>query len=374
MALASWKYTRGARGPIGKIIASVISPEAKNPSKNNTNQKALPVITALYTKLGDLETRPSDISQVIVKQKRAGALDSLISITARVPRGRPLEWTAWDLSLAAQGTPYRLSDCLSDEKKQVMTFTFQSDRKKDPRVELIVFPSDKFFSFTAKMAIIGVIEADTSYQTIVAFLSIPEQASVSLVPVKKQSALVAQLADQYHKEVIIRLPLEPAGKIPDDFFGPIIMVHYTKEAIHSIIAQAMTKVPNFSGFNNLWGSRALEDSRIMGIVCNEIKKAHGYFIETRATKNSVVSSVCENIGLPDKEIDAVVGEKSNRADIEKQLRNYAATAQANGTIIVEAPINAPFVAALKASVPMLKRNGIRLVPASEIVINKEKLN
>jgi polysaccharide deacetylase 2 family uncharacterized protein YibQ len=41
---------------------------------------------------------------------------------------------------------------------------------------------------------------------------------------------------------------------------------------------------------------------------------------------------------------------------------------------VEAPINAPFVAALKASVPMLKRNGIRLVPASEIVINKEKLN
>jgi polysaccharide deacetylase 2 family uncharacterized protein YibQ len=136
----------------------------------------------------------------------------------------------------------------------------------------------------------------------------------------------------------------------------------------------MTKVPNFSGFNNLWGSRALEDSRIMGIVCNEIKKAHGYFIETRATKNSVVSSVCENIGLPDKEIDAVVGEKSNRADIEKQLRNYAATAQANGTIIVEAPINAPFVAALKASVPMLKRNGIRLVPASEIVINKEKLN
>ena len=67
----------------------------------------------------------------------------------------------------------------------------------------------------------------------------------------------------------------------------------------------------------------------MGIVCDEIKKAHGYFIETRVTKNSVAPTLCENIGVPAKEIDAVVNDKSKQADIEKQLRNYAAAAQAN---------------------------------------------
>ena len=70
--------------------------------------------------------------------------------------------------------------------------------------------------------------------------------------VKKQSALVAQLAEQYHKEVIIRLPLEPAGKIPSDFTGPVIMVHYTKEAIQTIIAEASRK------------SRIFPDSTISG--------------------------------------------------------------------------------------------------------------
>jgi Uncharacterized protein conserved in bacteria len=367
--LMTWRYGRGARGPIAKIISSVLPTETKNHPKNNTNQKAPPVITALYKKLSDLEVRPTDISQSVRREK--APTDSLIAITAHVPRGRPLEWIVWNVSQAAQGTTYRLSDCLLDEKKQVSVLTFVSDRSKAAPVELTLLQSDKFFSFTAKMAIIGEIGADTSYQTIVAFLSVPEQVSISLVPVKKQSALIAQLAEQYHKEVILRLPLEPTGKIPSDFAGPVIMVHYTKEAIHSIIAEAMAKVPNFSGFNNLWGSRALEDSRIMGIVCNEIKKAHGYFIETCSTKNSVVPSLCESIGLPAGEIDATLNDKSKQVDFEKQLRNYAAAAQANGTIIVAAPINAPFIAALKASVPVLKRNGIRLVPVSEIVIHKE---
>jgi polysaccharide deacetylase 2 family uncharacterized protein YibQ len=352
-------------------MASVFSHEAKNPSKNNTSQKALPIITSLYKKLGDLEAHPSDISQVLLKKKNTESLDSLIAITAHVPKGRPLEWIVWSVSQAAQGTTYRLSDCVIDDKKQMMAFTFESDRKKETPVELSVFQREKYFSFTAKMAIIGEIASDTSYQTIVDFLSVPEQVSVSLVPVKKQSTLIAQLAEQYHKEVIIRLPLEPSGKIPSDFTGRVIMVHYTKETIHSIIEESMVKVQNFSGFNNLWGSRALEDSRIMGIVCNEIKKAHGYFIETKATKNSVVSSLCENIGLPAGEIDATLPDKVKQADLEKHLRNFAATAQANGAIIVAASINAPFVAALKSSIPMLKRNGIRLVPVSEIVIHKE---
>ena len=334
----------------------------------------MPIITAIHKKLDDLEARPSDISQVLLKKKNKESVDSLIAITARVPRGRPLEWIVWNVSQAAQGTTYRLSDCVSDEKKQTVAFTFESERKKDPSIGLAVFQSEKYFSFTAKMAIIGEIAGDTSYQTIVDFLSVPEQVSVSLVPVKKQSSLIAQLADQYHKEVIIRLPLEPAGKIPSDFTGRVIMVHYTKETIHSIIEESMAKVQNFSGFNNLWGSRALEDSRIMGIVCNEIKKAHGYFIETKSTKNSVVSFICETIGLPAKEIDVELKDKSKQTDLEKQLRMFAAAAQENGAIIVAAPINAPFVAALKASISMLKRNGVRLVPASEIVINKDAIN
>jgi uncharacterized protein len=372
LVLAAWKYSRGMHGHLEKMISLVISPESKNPSKNNTSQKVPPIIAAIDKKLGDLEARPSDITRVFLKKNNTASADSLISLTAHVPKGRPLEWIVWNISQAARGTAYRLSDCLSDEKKQVISFAFEPDRKKGPRVELTVLQSEKYFSFTATMAIVGEIAGDTSYQTIVAFLSVPEQLSVSLVPVKKQSALVAQLAEQYHKEVIIRLPLEPAGKIPGDFTGPVIMVHYTKETIHSILGEAMTRVPNFSGFNNLWGSRALEDSRIMGIVCGEIKKAHGYFIETRPTKNSVALSVCENIGLPYKEIDAMVNEKSKQADIEQQLRSFAATAQSNGAIMVQAPMNMQFVAALKASIPMLKRNGIRLVPASEMVINKEK--
>lgn len=366
MVLMSWRY---ARGPVAKDSVTVLPAEIKSHPQNTSNQKSPPVIAALYQKLGDLEARPADISQTTRRGK--AFTDSLIIVTARVPRGRPLEWTVWELCQTVKGAAYRAADCFLDEKKQSCALTFVPDRAKAPSVELTVLQSDRFFSGTAKMAVIGEIGSDTSYQTVVAFLSVPEPVSISLLPSKKQSALIAQLADQYHKEVIVRIPLEPEGRIPTDFAGQVIMVHFTKEAVHAIVAEAVAAVPNFSGFNNLWGSRALEDSRLMGIVCNEILKTHGYFIETRATKNSVALSICESIGLPAGEINTVVNEQSKQTDLEKQFRNYAATAQANGSIIVSISINARVVAALKASVGLFKRNGIRLVPVSEIVIRKE---
>jgi polysaccharide deacetylase 2 family uncharacterized protein YibQ len=353
-------------GPADSIASQKI------PLKNNTRQKVLPIITALYKKLGELEAKPSDIMHVSGANAADFALDRLVQISAKIPRGRPIELVVWDLAQSAKEASYRLSDCMSDEKKQSCLLTFDPERAQGPRISLSVFRSEKYFSSTARLAVVGEIDGDTSYQSIVSFLSIQEPLTISLVPIKKRSALTAQLAEQYHKEVVIRLPLEPMGKIPDDFAGKVILVHFSKEIIQSVLADAQKMIPNFSGFENLWGSRALEDSRVMGIIAENIKKTHGYFIESRTTKNSVLPRLSETLGFPLREIGSSIAETTKQAAVEKQLYLCAATAQANGSMIVSIPINPQSVAALKASIPWLKQNGIRLAAVSEIALNKEK--
>ena len=110
----------------------------------------------------------------------------------------------------------------------------------------------------------------------------------------------------------------------------------------------------------------------MGIIAEDLKKTGGYFVESRTTKNSVLPRLSESLDFPFGEIGVSVGETAKQAVIEKQLRQCAATAQANGSMIMAVPVTAQSVAALKASMPWLKQNGVRLANISEIVPGRKK--
>jgi len=349
-------------GPIARI---------KPPLKNTTGRNESALLNALSSSLAEFEIRFSDMSRAgskTVEPPPTG--DTIVTYRARIPRGRPLEWIAWNISQTAAGAGYVLSDCLLDEKKQVCTFLLLSTDKKNPPVQLIAQRSENYMKDAARLALIGEIAADTTYPMIVHFLSIPEPIAVSVISGKQQTALIAQLADRYHKEIIIRLPLEPASKIPSDLGCPVIMVHYTKEMIQALFSQTLKAVPHFSGFGNFWGARALEDSRIMTLVFQEIKKNHGYFIETPTTKNSVARGLARTLGVPFEETSGTINDKIRQIDIEKQLRAYAATAQNNGVALVSITINTPAVSAIRAMLPWFKQNGITLVFPSQILTHK----
>ena len=338
------------------LVATAAQPQVKN----TTGTGGLSLESVLRKKLGELEVRPADITAKVLQQ------DHTVIIQAVVPRGKPPEWIVWQLSAAADGTPYRVSDCIFDEKKQSFTMQFVSLSKKDPQVTLVLLNSERYSSGTALMAFVVENLEDTAYQIAVSLLSFPEPLSVSIAPMGKKAALIAQLADQYKKEVIIRLPLEPTGKVPGEFENATIMVHYPREKIHSIISDAVKHLPNAKGFSNLWGSRGLEDSRLTGIVFDEIKKQRGYFIEAPATKNSVAASVAASMGLPYAEMGGRL-EKSAPADLLAEIKRYAAIAQVKGAITVHGSASRQLCDALKAALPFLRQNGIRLAYVSEIV-------
>lgn len=285
---------------------------------------------------------------------------------AAIPKGKPLEWIVWQLSTAVEGTAYRVSDCTADERKPACTMVFSSASKRDPQITLALAASDRFFSGTARMGFVVENLEDTAYQVAVAMLSFPEPITVSLAPAGKKAFLIAQLAEQYKKEVIIRLPLEPVGKVPKEFEQLTIMVHYSPEAIRRIISDAVKHVPNVKGFSNLWGSRALEDSRVMTIVLDEAKKLHGYFVATKSAKNPVAGPIAARIGLPYEEIGVRL-EKTAATDLLAEIKHYAAVAQAKGSLLVRCSGTRQTGEALRAALPFLKQNGIQLAFVSEIL-------
>jgi polysaccharide deacetylase 2 family uncharacterized protein YibQ len=343
-----------------KYLAFFLHNTASAGIKKTTIAKHLPIETALYKKLLSMECRASDIKTHSSSNAHA------IVMQASIPRGRPLEWGVNALYQVAEGTSYEVSDCIVDEKKQSACITFAPHAKNNPVVTLTIVSSERYYTGTARMALIVENLEDTSYQIAVSLLSFSEPLSVSIIPGSKKAALIAQLADQHRKEVIIRLPLESQGSMPASVAQSAIMVHFSKDAINAMAESAVHDIPNFTGFTNALGSRACEDSRVMNIILANIRKQHGYFIETRTTKNSVAASVATALDCPFTEVNARI-EKRTAPDIAAELRRLGAGAQVNGTMAASVTASKQLADALTEARAWFRQNGIKLVFVSEIV-------
>jgi Uncharacterized protein conserved in bacteria len=190
-----------------------------------------------------------------------------------------------------------------------------------------------------------------------------------MVSSRHLSAWTAQIANEYKKEILIMLPMEPLPKTFSQYDQSQIKIHYQEEEIKTIIKDAIEAIPSFSGFCNFYGNRVLEDSRVMKIVYNEIQKHHGYFLITTNSKKSVAKTIASEMKLPYQKIDYTLNSDNPTSTIADSLRYCAILAQKTGKVLIRGHASESLLIALQNTLPQLKQNGIRLVYVSEILIH-----
>jgi polysaccharide deacetylase 2 family uncharacterized protein YibQ len=293
--------------------------------------------------------------------------DTAIEIRAALPRGRPFEWVVWHLSTAASGTSYRVDDCTCAPDNRGCTIRFTSTVSGRPVIVLSATWASRYFSESARLAIVIKDFGFAADKTTIDYLSFPEPLTVALVPSRKLSSWTAQISKEYKKEIIVLQPMEPAPAKRKGAGAACIMIHYPEERLRSIVAGAAAAVPNFAGFCNSGGARVLEDSRVTNIVFSEIKKRHGYFIEEAATRKSVAPAIARSLSLPYASIDVTIDTTLKLARVQELIDRYAAEAQKCGSSIICSKATDVFIRALKNELPRLKKNGIRLSYVSELL-------
>jgi polysaccharide deacetylase 2 family uncharacterized protein YibQ len=104
----------------------------------------------------------------------------------------------------------------------------------------------------------------------------------------------------------------------------------------------------------------------MNIVLANARKQHGYFLETRTTKNSVVAQVASALDCPFSQVNARI-EKKTAPDILADLKRFGVQAQSGGSCVASVSAGRQLCDALISARPWFRQNGIRLVFVSEIV-------
>lgn len=329
--------------------------------KSQSSKKELSFDSVLIRCFEDLEVPRPQIP------KDLSSPDSALNIKISVPKGKPMEWVIWYISSSLSSAGYDLKDCSFESERKGAYLHLKATEKNLPQLKLNVLRSSTFFSQTAKMAILVEDFGFKADETTVAFLSFPEPISVSVVSSRRLSTWTAQIANEYKKEILIMLPMEPLPKSFSRYDGTQIKIHYPEEKIKTIIKDAAEAIPSFAGFCNFYGKRVLEDSRVMKIIFKEIQKHHGYFIITSESKKSIAESMAEKTRLPYQKIDFTINSDNSAKLIGDSLRYCAVLAHKTGKVLVRGRASASFISALQNTLPQLKQNGIQLVYVSEIL-------
>jgi polysaccharide deacetylase 2 family uncharacterized protein YibQ len=319
----------------------------------------------LTGRLTALETHESDI------HTRFFLEDSLKEITAKIPRGLPIEWIVWKIIDGCERYDFSCTDCIYNERRATTRCTFEPSDNSKATIELTLKRSELYYSRTARIAFLVEDFGFEANQTTIEFLSFSEPLTVGLLPTQQSTQWTAQIANEYNKEIVIQLPLEPKIKKPEMKNVSMIMVHHTESEIENYIREATEHIPHFSGVTPMWGSRALEDRRVTGIIMKSIRREGVYFVESGENKNSVAAELAGQLSVPLVAVDYTLRTDNTEQSIEEQLRRVIVRAHHTGTIVVGTSMHREFIVQLTALLPTFRSQGVTLSYISDFIKNSD---
>jgi uncharacterized protein len=169
------------------------------------------------------------------------------------------------------------------------------------------------------------------------------------------------------KEVLLHLPMEPAG-YPRVRPGPGVILRSQSDAeIVRTLESDLATVPGAVGVNNHMGSVATADPRVMRVVARVLSDRGLYFLDSRTTDATVGEQTAEEASVPAVSRRVFLDDVESEDAISKQLAELVRRARAEGSAVAIGHPYPATLAVLEREMPGLEARGIRLVKVGELV-------
>lgn len=196
-------------------------------------------------------------------------------------------------------------------------------------------------------------------------LGVPVTGAV--IPAAPYARSEAQRLHAFGLEEIIHLPMQPkdpANHHPRDQF---ILTDSSDAEITALLDAALLAVPYAKGVNNHMGSRLTSDPQAMRRVLVQFKERGLFFVDSKTAPTTVAFSLARQLGMKTVLRDVFLDDVQSYEHSSAQIRRLVDVARRNGKALA---IGHPFPStldALRDAVPWLKKQGIEIVPVSQLV-------
>ncbi len=126
----------------------------------------------------------------------------------------------------------------------------------------------------------------------------PLPLAVAVLPARPASEETARLARDNGKEVLLHLPMEPAGFPRRDPGSGAVLLDHSEDEIRGLIRLHLEKLGHVSGVVNYMGSAFMRDRDLMRAALLEVKARGLYFMESPSSIESVLPETAGKLGVP----------------------------------------------------------------------------
>ena len=189
----------------------------------------------------------------------------------------------------------------------------------------------------------------------------------AVLPGVAYSAAAARALARGGKEVLLHLPMEPAG-YPKVRPGPGVILRSQSDAeIVRTLESDLATVPGVVGVNNHMGSAATADPRVMRVVAGVLSDRGLFFLDSRTTDATVAERTAEEASVPAVSRRVFLDDVETEEAVSRQLAELVRRAREEGSAVA---IGHPYPATLtvlEREMPGLAARGVRLVRVGELV-------
>ncbi len=194
--------------------------------------------------------------------------------------------------------------------------------------------------------------------------------TLSILPFKPYSGIIAKLAYDKDKDVIVHLPMEPHDKENYGLEEKMLSGGMRSGDVIKLLDEAFVSVPFAKGISNHMGSKATEDAALMRTVMTYLKKRRLLFVDSLVTPESVCSGVARRVGICFTQRDVFIDNENDAAAIRARLEELAGKARADGVAVGIGHDRPLTVRVLEEEIPRLEREGFRFINVSEALREK----
>jgi uncharacterized protein len=195
--------------------------------------------------------------------------------------------------------------------------------------------------------------------------TLPEDVTLAFAPYGSSLQRWVDKARGEGHEVLLQVPLEPAGYPEKNPGEHTLLVSNDRAASQQDMAWVLSRVTSYAGVMNYMGGRFTGDERALTRFLGEIGHRGLFYLDDGSSPLSRAATVGTGLQVPVVTGDLVLDRQRSRASIERELASLEAIARSRGLAVGVASAFPASVAALADFAREAGERGIVVVPASD---------
>jgi len=198
-------------------------------------------------------------------------------------------------------------------------------------------------------------------------IELPGPVSYAVLPATPNSRVLALLAHQRGKEVLLHLPFESQDRENRDEPGAITL-DMSRAAFHEAFASALASVPHAIGVSNHRGSLLTRHPGHMSWLMEEIAAHDGmFFVDSYTTHQSVAMQIAAEQGIAAARRHVFLDNDRSATALENAFAELTERARRDGLAVAIGHPYPETLAFLEARLTELDTERVELVPVSAVV-------